>query len=276
MGLMGRGEKEFFLEPMEAFLGWKRLRYSFSSTSPVSEATHPCLRIAVMTRGRAHVRMSGRAGSYEMSARKGDVLVILPYGEFDHWPAVKNGNYWMFQAIVLEGHVRLLYGDVQGCYWYHTSRPVSPEGRNCDAALGHLVGRPALDETGPLLVEAILRVVREDLVADQPVVESRSLQTYQRACNYIIENYQQAINRDSVAREMKVTPQHLSKLFKLHHEMGFNRTLKSLRLRSAENLLTHSNLSVEAIALQSGFSSSAYFVKEFKKAYGVSPGAYRG
>ena len=43
------------------------------------------------------------------------------------------------------------------------------------------------------------------------------------------------------------------------------------RIKLAENLLLTTDLNVETIAMQIGFSSQSYFSKTFKKINGVSP-----
>lgn len=47
------------------------------------------------------------------------------------------------------------------------------------------------------------------------------------------------------------------------------------RLKLARNLLRKDELSVRQIALRCGFSSSSYFARRFRKAYGVSPAVAR-
>ncbi|WP_197479928.1 helix-turn-helix domain-containing protein [Paenibacillus swuensis] len=44
-----------------------------------------------------------------------------------------------------------------------------------------------------------------------------------------------------------------------------------LRLRKAEQLLISMSPSVTEIALESGFNSPSYFIKQFKRAKGISP-----
>lgn len=55
-----------------------------------------------------------------------------------------------------------------------------------------------------------------------------------------------------------------------------NRFITTIRLKHSIELLSGStDLSVSEIAVQSGFSSSSYFIKTFKSVYGITPSAYR-
>ena len=51
--------------------------------------------------------------------------------------------------------------------------------------------------------------------------------------------------------------------------------ISSVRVSHACKQLTETTDSLEQIARQCGFTSSAVFIRSFKKVYGVTPGSYR-
>lgn len=53
------------------------------------------------------------------------------------------------------------------------------------------------------------------------------------------------------------------------------RHLASVRLTQAADYLTASDLSIESIAVRTGYSSNAALSKAFKREFGISPGTYR-
>ena len=57
---------------------------------------------------------------------------------------------------------------------------------------------------------------------------------------------------------------------------GFRRTVGQGFSRYLQRLLRTSPISVERVAQESGFNSASYFVQSFKRATGLTPGAYRG
>ena len=80
---------------------------------------------------------------------------------------------------------------------------------------------------------------------------------------------------EELAASVNLSASRLRHLFK--QETGTTPThyLRDLRLRKAELLLRTTFLSVKEIAGRVGLGSGSHFVREFKKAYGVSPTIYR-
>ena len=48
-----------------------------------------------------------------------------------------------------------------------------------------------------------------------------------------------------------------------------------LRLERAEFLLSSTEFSITEISMQSGFNNVSFFIRSFKKAYGLTPLQYR-
>ncbi len=76
--------------------------------------------------------------------------------------------------------------------------------------------------------------------------------------------------------ELFMDETYISRLFRQKTEVRFNTWLNRRRLEEAENLLRFQpELTVEAVAERTGFSSSKYFIESFKKQKGVSPLQFR-
>jgi AraC-like DNA-binding protein len=56
---------------------------------------------------------------------------------------------------------------------------------------------------------------------------------------------------------------------------GFSKYLQALRLEEAKRILRSSPLSIARVAQESGFNSASYFIQSFKRATGLTPGAFR-
>lgn len=92
----------------------------------------------------------------------------------------------------------------------------------------------------------------------------------------IESHYDTELTAQELSRMVYVTPQYLSRLFKRFLGYSVYEYLTSCRInRARELLLTHSNLSVQQIAHQVGFSDASHFTAMFKKTTGMTPLEFR-
>ncbi|MBR0598215.1 response regulator [Sinanaerobacter chloroacetimidivorans] len=96
-----------------------------------------------------------------------------------------------------------------------------------------------------------------------------------RAKEYIKTNYSKSITLEDVAREINVSPQYLSKLFKEETGENFIDYLTAIRIRIAKNLLESDELSVKEICYSVGYSDPNYFSRIFKRIVGATPTEYK-
>ena len=78
-----------------------------------------------------------------------------------------------------------------------------------------------------------------------------------------------------LAHLVNLSPSRLQHLFKAETGMSLTQYLKSLRLERARELLETTFLSVKQIMTTAGLTNKSHFVKDFKKAYGMTPTQYR-
>jgi AraC-like DNA-binding protein len=96
-----------------------------------------------------------------------------------------------------------------------------------------------------------------------------------KALRYIYDKFKSSdFTIGELAQKLHFTPTYISKLFK--REMGTTPQLYLLnvRLEYAADLLIGGDLSIADVASTSGFNSTAYFIKQFKKKYGQTPKKY--
>jgi len=80
---------------------------------------------------------------------------------------------------------------------------------------------------------------------------------------------------DSIAGSLGLSTPHMSRLYKQHTLHTVLEDIILTRMRKARELLLTTELSVNEISEQVGFSSSTYFYKAFKQSNGVTPTEYR-
>lgn len=101
-------------------------------------------------------------------------------------------------------------------------------------------------------------------------VESQNRYTGE-AVEYIKKNFSQKITLGEAAKNLSMSPEHLSRTFRKETGIGFNRYLNLIRLQHAETLLKTTDMTVSEIAEACGFEDSNYFSHKFKELYGISP-----
>ncbi len=92
---------------------------------------------------------------------------------------------------------------------------------------------------------------------------------------YINQHYHLPIFLQTLADEMFLSPQYLSKFIRQHMGITFNKYLNQVRLEHAYDELMNTERSIAEIAFNNGFSNASAFNKLFRDVYGISPTAYR-
>ena len=75
----------------------------------------------------------------------------------------------------------------------------------------------------------------------------------------------------NIARQLRVSPQHLGVLISSHTGLSFRRHLSELRVRRAQQALLSSPVSIKEVALTVGYAHTSSFSREFKHSAGQSP-----
>ena len=92
---------------------------------------------------------------------------------------------------------------------------------------------------------------------------------------YIADHYRENIDRDSLASIAYITPNYLSKLFRMQTGTSLREYINNLRIQEAKRLLLTTNASITDIALDMGFENISYFSTVFRKFCGCSPIEWR-
>lgn len=112
-----------------------------------------------------------------------------------------------------------------------------------------------------LLVENIIKVKR-----------NKSLEN---VLKYIEDNLNENLSIEDITKQTYISKTSLYLLFKKNFNMTVSEYINSQRIKRAIKLLKTTDLDIENISLEVGFSSQSYFSKIFKKINGISPIQYR-
>ncbi len=95
------------------------------------------------------------------------------------------------------------------------------------------------------------------------------------AINYINENYTDDISLAHISQLLNFDKSHFCRIFKKALNVSFVQYLNLVRINNASKLLLSTNKTVTEISAETGFSSPAYFIKNFKIHFGCTPNFYK-
>ncbi|WP_125604962.1 AraC family transcriptional regulator [Lapidilactobacillus bayanensis] len=97
-----------------------------------------------------------------------------------------------------------------------------------------------------------------------------------RVRQYLDTNYQQPLTNEQLANLAGFSIQHLIRLFKSMYGITPLQYLNDLRLRNAKTLLaSQPQLSIDQIAIRTGFTSASYFIAQFHNNTTMTPKQFR-
>jgi AraC-like DNA-binding protein len=221
---------------------------------------------------------SVRIGEQRFRLRRGDVT-ISPAGASSSYRLAESARHWCvhFQpanvrgpAVDLPLHLRL--GTRQAYFrnrFQHLvrvhNRPV-PRGR--EAAPQQALASAVLLE---MLLELAAHAREEQVrpaarVSDRALVELRDV---------IEANLAEPLSVSVLARRVGLSQNYLARRFRRSTGTTIKGYVQLRRMEEARHLLENTNLAVKAIAARVGYFDAQYFNKQFRRATGMSPTAFR-
>ncbi len=92
---------------------------------------------------------------------------------------------------------------------------------------------------------------------------------------YILLHYGSPLSLPELARQFRISPSHLSHLFKREIGRSVGEFLEEIRVANACRFLENTDMSVAQVAEAVGYFDNNYFTKVFKKRMQLTPRAYR-
>ncbi len=112
-----------------------------------------------------------------------------------------------------------------------------------------------------------IRASSDEFVIEDPIVL--------RAVRLIRERAFAGINVGEICESIGVSRSTLERRMKATLKRGTKEELLRVRFREVNRLLTHTDLTIEAIAEMTGFTHTHYLQTTFREKFGITPGRYR-
>lgn len=95
------------------------------------------------------------------------------------------------------------------------------------------------------------------------------------ALKFIKENPGKKFYLDDMAKRCNVSASYFSRIFKRKTGENFTTFVNHVKMKRAVEMLLNTNEPIINISLELGYDDCGYFIKLFKKEYGMTPAAYR-
>ncbi|MDH3734236.1 MAG: AraC family transcriptional regulator [Gemmatimonadota bacterium] len=119
-----------------------------------------------------------------------------------------------------------------------------------------------------LALDMIVTGIRFDASRSEPVWLARVDQI-------IHDTYRQGPRVGDIAHEVGVHRAELARVYKRHRGLPLSTHVRELRLAWAAERLIESSDGLSSIAFEAGFADQSHLTREFKRCFGLPPGAYR-
>ena len=110
---------------------------------------------------------------------------------------------------------------------------------------------------------------------DKPMLTSPHEQILKQIILYVRSHFAENITIEKIAAEVEYSPSHFMRFFKQETGHSFIEYLNDYRISYAGYLLKESSDPIGQIASRCGFDNFSYFIRLFKRKYGVTPKDYR-
>jgi len=112
--------------------------------------------------------------------------------------------------------------------------------------------------------------------APQPGIDGRPRGLAERARIYIDENHARRVSLNTIAQDLAVSKEHLSRIFKKRHSVTVTEYLHRVRIETARRLMATGQYSLKQICYETGYQSYNDFYRNFRKVTGLSPKGFLG
>lgn len=125
------------------------------------------------------------------------------------------------------------------------------------------------------LLDSIMLIFMSNINSDNVENVTNKNKLIQKTIYYIEENFLDSqLSLTTIADRLNVSKNYLGHIFKKTLGISFSDYVKNKRLDYSLELLDQNIMSINAVAAKSGFTSTAYFISQFKSLYNTTPKNY--
>ena len=128
-------------------------------------------------------------------------------------------------------------------------------------------------KTKIILLQFILKLWKKGFIVENDTSGKNTVE--KEMVSYIQQNFTGKILLKEFGEQFHLSEKYISRYFKEYFHITISQYVTYLRLEHAKQLLQDTDIPVTEVAMQSGYQNVSYFIRSFKKTYGMSPLKYR-
>ena len=128
-------------------------------------------------------------------------------------------------------------------------------------------------KTKIILLQFILELWKKGFIVENDTSGKNTVE--KEMVSYIQQNFTGKILLKEFGEQFHLSEKYISRYFKEHFHITISQYVTYLRLEHAKQLLQDTDIPVTEVAMQSGYQNVRYFIRSFKKTYGMYPLKYR-
>ena len=128
-------------------------------------------------------------------------------------------------------------------------------------------------KTKIILLQFILKLWKKGFIVENDTSGKNTVE--KEMVSYIQQNFTGKILLKEFGKQFHLSEKYISRYFKEHFHITISQYVTYLRLEHAKQLLQDTDIPVTEVAMQSSYQNVSYFIRSFKKTYGMSPLKYR-
>jgi AraC family transcriptional regulator len=132
-----------------------------------------------------------------------------------------------------------------------------------------------MDEVSALAIEGLTLEIMAEASRRSAPAERATPRWLRQAGELLQEKFNERLTLADIAREVRVHPVHLARVFRRHYHFTVGEYVRQLRVEFARRELSTTDRPLSEIALSAGFSSQSHFTTAFKCDTGLTPAEYR-
>jgi len=130
------------------------------------------------------------------------------------------------------------------------------------------------DAASPLTIEGIVLEMLSEVSRRRPCDESADPAWLALAVDLLRSEFQRTLTLGEVARQARVHPAHLSRVFRRKYRQTVGEFVNELRVRYAMERLAQ-DVPLSELSLSAGFADQSHFTRVFRALTGITPAKFR-